>query len=71
MRAAAGALAALAVAACSAAQDAGAPPPTPDEQRAVAEADAMIPPSERPLPEPLPQGPAPGLEPIASGTPPA
>lgn len=43
---AAAALLALA-AACSAQEEAGAPPATPDEQRALAEARAMIPADER------------------------
>ena len=47
MRAAAAFLT-VAVAACSSPEDAGAPPATPDEQRALAEAESMIPASERP-----------------------
>ncbi len=35
-------------AACSPPGDAGAPPATPDEKRALAEAEAMIPPGELP-----------------------
>jgi hypothetical protein len=44
-------------AACSDADDAGPPPTTPDEQRALAEARAMIPPEEiapTPAPEETP-----------------
>ena len=47
-RVAAGGAAALLAAACTAPEDGGAPPVTPNEQRALAEARAMIPASERP-----------------------
>lgn len=50
---AAGTLTALA-AACSAPEDAGAPPVTANEQRALAEARAMIP-AEEIAPEPTPE----------------
>ena len=37
----------LAAGACSSPQDAGTPPATPDERRALAEAETMIPAGER------------------------
>lgn len=46
----------LTAAACSSAEDAGAPPATPGERRAIEEAKAMIPADELPTETPSPVG---------------